>query len=202
MTGLGCIWEFCKGKKKIHPTNLHLNFCSSQKPQSPSAIIMFKAKKLRSLAGKLLNESLKCSKRHIQRSVLPLDFFLALPQESKYWKGGFLLDNERFMQIVLQIAVRYIRFVIVWVRSRSCAQRCVQSITCDNNKNLQYGVYKAQNPSVIKIIKAQITQRFSLAPFISVPEKICCVSSFPSLRNHSDNERLRKESDGWIWVDY
>ena len=102
-----------KEKKNIHPTNLHLNFCSSEKPQSPSAIIMFKAKKLRSLAGKILNESLKCSKRHIQRSVLPRDLFLALPQESKYWKGGFLLDNERFMQIVLQIAVWYFGFVIV-----------------------------------------------------------------------------------------
>ena len=75
---------------------------------------MFKAKKLRSLAGKILNESLKCSKRLIQRSILSLDFFLALPQESKYWKGGFLLDNERrFMQIVLQIAVWYFGFVII-----------------------------------------------------------------------------------------
>lgn len=101
-----------QSKKKIHHTNLHLNFCSSQKPPSPLAIIMRKAKKLRTLAGKTLNESLERSTRHIQGSVLLLDFFLALPQESKNSQGRFLSNNERrYNQIMLQIAAWYCGFI-------------------------------------------------------------------------------------------
>lgn len=84
----------------LQSTNLHFNFCSSQEPQSPSAIIV-QAKKLRTWAKKTLHESLECSKRHIY----PFPRFLsALPQDM-YLEGRFLLDNERrYIQIVLRIA--------------------------------------------------------------------------------------------------
>lgn len=143
MTGLSRIMIILQNKKDIsHQFASQFRFLSkgSQKPQSPPAIIMFKAKKLRIWSGKTLNESLECRKSHIRGYTLPLDVFPAPATDSEEnlcSQGSFLLDNERrYFKILFQITAWYFGFIILQVRSRPWTQWCVQSISPDSNKNL------------------------------------------------------------------